>query len=179
MPSDPAEAADADGPPAAPRPFALKHGDTFVVADALGDILGEGDGLFRDDTRVLSRLRLTLGGKAPSLLGGRVGQDNVLFTANLTNHPLPPMGEEPTPEGVIHLERARLVWDGRLRERLTLTNFAERAAVVPLTLSFEADFRDMFEVRGARRRARGSPLPAEATADAVLLRYRGLDGVVR
>ena len=37
----------------------------------------------------------------------------------------------------------------------------------------------MFEVRGTRRRARGEPLPAAVTADTVLLRYRGLDGVVR
>ena len=40
------------GEPRVPlRLFALKHGDTFVVADAFGDILGDGDGLFRDDTR--------------------------------------------------------------------------------------------------------------------------------
>ena len=39
------------GEPRVPRLFALKHGDTFVVADAFGDILGDGDGLFRGDTR--------------------------------------------------------------------------------------------------------------------------------
>ena len=51
------------------RQFALKHGDCFVVADAYGDIRGTGDGLFRDDTRVLSRFRLFVGGRMPSLLG--------------------------------------------------------------------------------------------------------------
>ena len=61
MPSEQPEPADAVEPRAPPRLFALKHGDTFVVADASGDILGGGDGLFRDDTRVLSRFRLTLG----------------------------------------------------------------------------------------------------------------------
>ena len=50
---------------------------------------------------------------------------------------------------------------------------------MPLGLSFAADFRDMFEVRGTKRRARGHPLPAEVAADSVLLRYRGLDGVLR
>ena len=59
----------------------------------------------------------------------------MLFTANLANHPLPPLGGEPTPEGVIHVERPRLLWEGRLYERLRLTNFAERPAVVPLGLS--------------------------------------------
>jgi glycogen debranching enzyme len=187
LPSDPAgsaaeptaELAHAGEPRVPLHLFVLKSDDTFVVADAFGDILGEGDGLFRDDTRVLSRFRLTLGGKAPSLLGARIGQDNVLFTANLANHPLPPLGGEPTPEGVIHVERARLLWEARLYERLRLTNFAERPAVVPLGLSFAADFRDMFEVRGTKRRARGDQLPTEVTADTVLLRYRGLDGMVR
>jgi hypothetical protein len=67
--NDPTEPADTGEPRVPLRLFALKHGDTFVVADAFGDILGDGDGLFRDDTRVLSRFRLTLGGRAPSLLG--------------------------------------------------------------------------------------------------------------
>ncbi len=161
------------------RLFALKHGDTFLVADAFGDILGDGDGLFRDDTRVLSYFRLRLDGKPPSLLGAVVGQDNVLFTSNLTFRPLPPLGETSAPEGVVHLQRRRLLWEARLYERLTLTNYGEREVVVPLGLSFAADFRDMFEVRGTKRHARGHPLPVEVGADSVLLRYRGLDGVLR
>src|SRR5688500_11710862 len=160
--NDPTEPADTGEPRVPQRLFALKHGDTFVVADAFGDILGDGDGLFRNDTRVLSRFHLTLGGRAPSLLGAVVGQDNVLFTSNLTFRPLPPLGDASAPEdGVVHLQRRRLIWEERLHERLTLTNYAEHEAVVPLGLSFAADFRDMFEVRGTKRRARGHPLPAE------------------
>ncbi|HEX2137873.1 MAG TPA: glycogen debranching N-terminal domain-containing protein, partial [Microvirga sp.] len=161
------------------RLFALKQGDTFVVADAFGDIVGEGDGLFHEDTRVLSRFRLTLGGKPPSLLGAAVGQDNVLFTSNLTNRPLPPVGGRPMPEGVIHVERKRFLWDARLYERLTLVNYAEIEATLSLNVGFAADFRDMFEVRGTRRRSRGRALEAQVTAETVLLRYEGLDGVVR
>ncbi len=179
MLNDPTEPADTGEPRVPLRLFALKHGDSFVVADAFGDILGEGDGLFRDDTRVLSRFRLTLGGKPPSLLGAVVGQDNVLFTSNLTFRPLPALGDASVPEGVVHLQRRRLLWEGRFYERLTLTNYSEWEAVVPLGLSFAADFRDMFEVRGTKRHARGDPFPAEVAADSVLLRYRGLDGVLR
>ena len=43
------------------RLLALKHADTFVVADAVGDIVGLDDGMFRDDTRVLSRWLLRVG----------------------------------------------------------------------------------------------------------------------
>jgi glycogen debranching enzyme len=157
----------------------LKHGDTFVVADAFGDILGEDDGLFREDTRVLSRFHMTLGGQTPSLLGAAVSEDNVLFTAHLSNRPLPPLGGAPTPEGVIHVERSRLLWGTRLYERVVFVNYAEIEAVVPFAVALAADFRDMFEVRGTARHNRGRTLPAEVTGDTVCFRYKGLDGVVR
>ncbi len=157
----------------------LKHRDTFLVADAFGDIWGNGDGLFHDDTRVLSRFGLTLGGHLPSLLGAGVSQDNVFFTANLTNRPLPPLGGRPVPEGVLHIERTRFLWEERLYERLTITNYAELDAVAPLSLSFAADFRDMFEVRGTRREVRGRLLPTAVTTDTVVVGYAGLDGIFR
>ena len=74
--------------------YVLKSGDAFVVNDPLGDINGADDGLFVNDTRVLSLLRLTFGGRAPSLLSGNVSSDNTSFTAHLTNRPLPPVGGE-------------------------------------------------------------------------------------
>jgi glycogen debranching enzyme len=161
------------------RHFALKHGDTFIVADALGNILGDGDGLFSEGTRTLSRFCLTLGDQPPSLLGAAVSEDNVLFTAHLSNRPLPPLGGVQTPEGVIHVERSRVLWGARLYERITLVNFTEAEAVVPLAITFAADFRDMFEVRGMPRLSRGRTLRTEVTSHTVCFRYEGLDGVVR
>ena len=161
------------------RLFALKHGDTFVVADSTGDVVGEADGLFDNDTRILSLFRLTLAGKPPSLLGSAASQDNVFFTAHLTNRPLPPLGGPPMPQGVIHIERSRLLWERRLYERIALVNYGQSQARVPLSLGFAADFHDMFEVRGRRRPARGRVLAPEVMQDRVLLRYEGLDGVLR
>ena len=177
MTSDPARPTEQPRTPA--RLFALKHQDTFMVADGNGDILGGGDGLFRDDTRVLSRFVLTLGGFTPTLLSSDVSQDNVLFTANLTNRPLPPLGGRSTPEGVIHIERQRMIWRDRVFESVTLQNFADVDALVPLELSLAADFRDMFEVRGIARAARGVLMPTERACDSVTLRYRGLDALAR
>jgi glycogen debranching enzyme len=159
--------------------FALKHDDTFLVADSIGDIWGGVDGLFRDDTRVLSRFRLSIGGAAPSLLGSGVSHDNVFFRANVTNRPLPQLGDHSYPENVIHVERARFLWRERLYERLTLTNYGERDVPAALVLEFGADFVDIFEVRGYARAARGRLLPNEVSREGVLLRYEGLDNVVR
>ena len=161
------------------RLYALKHGDSFLVADAFGDIVGTGDGFFRDDTRVLSRFTFRLGGKAPSLLAATMSQDNVFFFSNMTNRPLPPLGEESMPEGVIHIERARIIWNDRMYERITVTNYSERATTIPISLGFGADFYDMFEVRGIKRMARGRTHAPVVRDESVELRYEGLDNVAR
>src|SRR3954469_20533986 len=101
----------------------LKSGDTFIVNDPLGDIRGNDDGLFVNDTRVLSQLRLTFGGRAPSLLSGSVSSDNAVFTAHMTNRPLPPIGGATTPEGVLHVERRRVLSRHVLHEAIVLTNY--------------------------------------------------------
>jgi glycogen debranching enzyme len=173
------EAAQTAEPRVPFRLFALKYADTFIVADANGNVVGEGDGMFRDDTRVLSAWKLTLGGKNPALLSAAVSQDNILFTSHLTNRPLPPLGGQSLPQGVIHIERQRLIFEGALYERITLSNFGPDENWVPLELEFDADFRDMFEVRGVSRRARGDVLDPQIGPSSACLRYRGLDGVTR
>ena len=65
--------------------FSLKDNAQFLVANAVGDCVGTSEGLFRDDTRVLSRFALLLGDRAPSLLSSGLSQDNVYFRAHLTN----------------------------------------------------------------------------------------------
>ena len=170
---------DETGPREPHRLFALKHGDCFAVADAYGDIRGTGDGFFRDDTRLLSLFRLTLGGRFTSLLGASLSQDNVLFTANLTNLPIQSVGGRDIPQGGIHIERTRLIWQDRLFERITLSNYSQEHSTVSLSLQFAADFRDMFEVRGSTRAKRGVVQAAELGPSSVALRYEGLDKLVR
>lgn len=168
------------GEPRVPlRLFALKSGDTFAVADASGNIVGDNDGMFSDDARVLSRYTMTLGGVAPSLLSAQMSQDNVLFVSNLTNRPLPPLGGRSLEHGVIHVERKRLLHERRLYERIKITNFARTGAVVPVEFGFAADFLDMFEVRGITRRARGRRSPVDVRERSVQFSYLGLDGVER
>jgi glycogen debranching enzyme len=159
--------------------FTLKDGDNFLLADALGDIQGSDDGLFFSDTRMLSRFELEVAGAHPSLLGAAVSQDNTLFTAHLTNRPLPALGERAIPKGVIHIERSRYLWDSRLFERICLTNFSGQDAPVPLRLRFDADFVDIFEVQGLARPHRGEPLPPAVGDGGVRLAYRGRDALER
>ncbi|WP_349616815.1 amylo-alpha-1,6-glucosidase [Azotobacter salinestris] len=157
------------------RLLVLKEGDTFLVADIYGDVTGDADGLFHDDTRLLSTFRLRFAGQKPSLLSGMVSQDNVFFTAHMTNHPLSPLESSATPKGVIHIERKRFLWDGRIFERICLFNYGDQPMQAPLTLQFAADFHDMFEVRGEKRPKRGQLHPAQVDDRTVQLSYTGLD----
>jgi glycogen debranching enzyme len=159
--------------------FTLKDRDTFLLADALGDIQGNSDGLFTNDTRLLSRFELSVAGRHPSPLGAAINRDNTVFTAHLTNRPLAAPGELAIPQGAIHIERNRLLWKSRLFERITFTNFGERDAELPVVFGYAADFADIFEVQGTVRKARGEFLPARTANQTVKLSYRGRDDVVR
>ncbi|MER8530972.1 glycogen debranching N-terminal domain-containing protein, partial [Mesorhizobium sp. M0520] len=157
------------------RQFALKHEDCFVVADSYGDIRGTGDGLFCDDTRVLSRFRLLIADRMPSLLGASLSQDNILFTANLTNlAAVGPNGSE-VPASAVHIDRSRFIWQDRMFERITFTNYSAREIALPVRLDFDADFRDMFELRGTTRSRRGRAHDGLISEASVTFRSEGLD----
>jgi len=175
----PVEWGDIEEPRVPQRLYALKDRDTFIVADSHGDIAGAADGLFHDDTRILSRWELILGDRTPTLLSGAVSQDNVYFTSHGLNRAIPAPAGPAGPSGVLHIERKRFLWSERLYERIRLTNYNTETVDLPLVFRYAADFRDMFEVRGARRRRRGRLFPPEVLPQSVCFRYAGLDGLGR
>lgn len=159
--------------------MALKDGDTFLVADHWGDVKAGADGLFDKDTRLLSRFALTVGRTRPSRLSSGVTKDNVFFTCHSTNRPLPPMGGRSAPAGVLHLERRRFIWDRRLFERVRMVNHGVEDILLPLTFEFDADFADIFQVRGTVRPQQGEIHPPVIDGRRVTFSYTGLDGVKR
>ncbi|HEX6128601.1 MAG TPA: amylo-alpha-1,6-glucosidase [Candidatus Limnocylindria bacterium] len=158
----------------------LKHGDAFAVFDRHGDIrpelLGE-HGIYHRGTRHLSGLLLTLAGSRPLLLGSTAKRDNSRLAIDLTNTDLD--GGSRIPHSTIHLARTKALLDGTCHERITLRSFAEAPLDVTLELHFEADFADIFEVRGMVRGERGRMLAPGISERGVLLRYQGLDDVMR
>lgn len=156
--------------------YVLKDGDTFLIANANGDVVGESDGQFHNDTRILSRYRMTLGDSAPALLSSMVSRDNVFFVAHLTNRTLPPLGGDETPHGLVHVKRTRFLCADRMFERIALTNYGRDEVRLRLVFDVDADFRDMFEVRGTHRAARGKSLLPTAREDGLTFGYVGLDG---
>src|SRR6266550_2642770 len=117
----------------------LKRGNLFAVAGRLGDIWPPGardQGAYFEDTRFLSKLRLTIAGDltVTSRQFGGLFQDPVNF---------------------LHLRREQII-DEHFVERLTLTNYLVRDIDYWVEYEFAADFADQFEVRGAKRRERGT-----------------------
>jgi glycogen debranching enzyme len=172
----------ATSPQADEHGLVLKHNDTFAVFDHFGDVkrtgLGE-EGLYHEGTRYLSCLLLGLEQGRPLFLSSTVRQDNDVLTVDLTNPDISRGGRVVVPRGTLHLARTKLLRDAACYERLSLRNYGAAPVAVSLLLHFEADFADIFEVRGTRRARRGDYLPEEVRTDGVTLAYRGLDGVTR
>ncbi len=169
------------GPAARPR-RSLKHDDTFIVLDSHGDIgasAGGPDGLFNADTRYLARLELVLDDVQPLLLGSNLRDDNSSLTVDLTNPDIYRNNRIVLQKDMLHIVRTIFLWRGTAYQRIGIQNHDGVPASFDLTLLFDNDFADLFEVRGEKRPRRGVGAgkllgPADVTLD-----YRGLDGTSR
>jgi len=160
----------------------LKYGRMFFVFDRLGDVqtsgLGE-EGLFYDGTRHLSALSLNLWNARPLLLSSTVATNNFLFTADLANLDVFSDGEMVIHRGTLHLVRTRFLWRDSCFEKLLFVNHGLQDLEVPVRIGFDADFADIFEIRGTVRERKGRLLPEQIGGSSVVLSYEGLDRVVR
>jgi glycogen debranching enzyme len=160
----------------------LKHGDTFGVFDRFGDVhpIGTGgQGVYYEGTRYLSLFELRVNEQRPMLLNSNVRQDNSLLTVDLTTPDLYEGGKLAVLKGTVHLFRAKLLWQAASHEHVRLANFGETPVKLRVSLQFDADYADIFEVRGFVRTHRGKMLTPQAQDDCVVIGYEGLDGVVR
>ncbi len=168
--------------PADDRARVLKYGRLFFVFDRLGDVqtsgLGE-EGLFYDGTRHLSELSLSLWNARPLLLSSTVATNNFLFTADLANLDVFREEQIAIHRGALHVVRSRFLWRDSCFEKILLVNHGLDEMEVPLRIGFDADFADVFEVRGTQRERRGRRLDDQISDSAIILSYEGLDRVVR
>lgn len=160
----------------------LKHADAFAVLDSFGDIgvvKDTAEGLFYRDTRFLSHYELRMEGKRPLLLSSIIHDDKTALSVDLTN-PDVPLGEtRKLPRDTVFFERTKFLWNAVCYERVSIKNYDRARRQFRIDILFDADFRDLFEVRGATRLHRGR-LTAEVQAhDRVEFRYDGLDDIQR
>jgi glycogen debranching enzyme len=160
----------------------LRHGELFAVFDRHGDAIasdGGSHGFYYDGTRFLSNFELRVDGRRPALLGSALRDDHALLTVDLSN-PGSSVGDQcPVPRDTLHVYRSRFAYDNTFYETLRVTNHGTEAATVTLSLAIDADFADIFEVRGIERERRGRMLESRVEGRCVMLRYEGLDDRVR
>jgi glycogen debranching enzyme len=164
------------------RTRVLKQGDTFAVFDRFGDIetFGTGElGLYYQDTRFLSRLTIKLGKDRPLLLSSTVREDNAVMAVDATNPDVCRNGETVIPRGTVHIFRSKILWGKTCHERLRIHNYGRGAIDFSFSMELDADFADIFELRGTKRERRGRRIETEITRDGLVLAYEGLDDCLR
>jgi glycogen debranching enzyme len=158
----------------------IKENDLFLLTDLSGDISGDnhGQGLYTKDTRFLSRFVLTINGKQPDMLSSEA-DENYISRIVLTNPKIEKgNGILLWPQSV-ELERTRFIYKDVLYETVRATNFNPNPESFDITLRFDADFRDMFIVRGFQDGEVGRKAGIHRNADGFEIGYDGKDNLHR
>jgi glycogen debranching enzyme len=158
----------------------IKHDRVFLLSDRFGDIQ-EGNtaalGLYFRDTRFLCQYELLIDGVRPLFLHCEADRNySMIVETTLPSSRVDPAGVEKREN--VGISRQRWLEDG-LREIIKVSNFGAERRRVRLDVSFDADFRDLFEVRGFTRAKSGTMREPEISKYGVTLSYEGLDDCVR
>src|SRR4029453_2561055 len=149
------------------------EGSTFMVSDLIGDVGPDPDqvlGLFYRDMRHLSRWHLAIDGESlETLSNGASGYPSAtFFTAR-------PGGvyQKPPVWGI----RERTLGKGSgedLHEKLTVINSGREEIVIELSMTFDSDFADLFEVKNKQLIKKGV-ISRHVSGQEVELLYRRED----
>lgn len=143
-------------------------GDAFAVSGLNGDIaLATVEGFYAADTRFLSESSVRIGRRTPAHIGSAaVARDIASFYSSTDP-------SHSGKRGGLSVVRDRYVAGG-MHEDLAVFNHSDRVRSLTVTMSFDADFADVFEVRRHSTRKAGRVLvePIEDGLRFVYLRER-------
>jgi glycogen debranching enzyme len=159
----------------------LIDGKTFLSTTVSGDIVPPGApdvGFFHDDTRFLSHLELRVGGQPVIVLSSST-ERTFVSQIELTTASIKLRDSFDVAENTIHIRRHQLLDEHVLFDRFLFENFNREALDLSIELKFDADFVDVFQVRGTPRTVHGQYFRPVAQGSSLCFFYRGLDGVMR
>lgn len=163
-----------------PWQYALKHGESFALFDQHGDILAgrlRAHGLYHRDTRVLSEWRLLFNGHQPLFLSSTLRDNNAALIVDLTNPDIYSGEWLLQPRDTLHIVRTIFLWDNAFHQRIALSNYGQNSQLNVLRLEFDADFVDLFEVRGHRPARHGTTTVRIDAPHLVEYCYTATDGL--
>src|SRR5215813_4433384 len=159
----------------------LIDGKTFLSTTVAGDIMPPGApdvGFFHDDTRFLSRLELRVGGYRTVVLSSS-SEQTFSSQIELTTGKSTLRDSYEIPENTVHIRREQLLSSDILYDNLTFENFNFTELELLIELAYEADFLDVFQVRGVAREHSGHYYKPLLHRDSIVFFYRGLDSIAR
>jgi glycogen debranching enzyme len=122
----------------------LLEGTTFCICETSGDIRpGGSQGLFVRDTRLISRLELSINDHVPEPLAP---QSREPYACTFLSRMPPPAG---LADSTLLVTRRRVLNDG-MDESVTLRNMSSEPLPVHLRIGIQGDFADVFEVKEGR-----------------------------
>jgi glycogen debranching enzyme len=154
----------------------IREQDIFLLTDTNGNVPPDnpsGFGLYHLDTRHLSVYDFSFADARPVVL---LSTAELGFSEEqvLTNPRMPCVEGRILPRGSVEARRQRVVEDV-LEETLRVTNYNIFPIQIDVVYTLDADFADIFEVRGSTREKRGQILPSRVEGSAVVFAYEGLD----
>ena len=153
----------------------ILEGSTFCICDGIGDVGEATSGLFAEDTRFLSRLKLTVNGVTPLPLSS--GKVEYFSAAFYLRNPL----AGGLRQDQVSITRERFVGEG-MQDVVVLENQSMDPVELELGLEFEADFADILSVKehdfalGDPAHAKALPDPAPSRFDADQNQFVFVDG---
>ncbi|MDV2686213.1 amylo-alpha-1,6-glucosidase [Alkalihalophilus lindianensis] len=159
----------------------IKENDLFLLTDEKGNIpKGHeyGAGLYTKDTRYLSKFDVRINQQEPVLLTSN-SDDAYRSSFILTNPHMEEDGELILWRESVELKRERFIYDGVCYEELIVTNYYPKPVSFDLSVHMEADFQDMFIVRGFQHGEIGNKTGVKQGENELRFMYEGADQISR
>lgn len=161
--------------------LALIKGRTFFVSDRSGNLMPPGAphvGLFREDTRYLSRIDLLVNGHPPVVLSATTEGAYANRVELTVKGSVPSQGLD-IPVNTVFVHREQILESEGLHDILQLQNYHNKKAHLVIEIAYDADFMDIFQVRGIIRGKSGRYFEPVITDTRMTFVYEGLDDRVR
>ena len=136
----------------------IRERSAYLLTDPTGNVAGgnvQGFGLYHRDARHLSKYEFDLNGIQPVVLLS-TAELGYAMEQVLTNPTLKTRDGRELRRGSVEIARQRVISDV-IEEQVRITNFNPFPIQLELNYGFEADFSDIFDVRGYERVRRGGP----------------------
>jgi glycogen debranching enzyme len=161
----------------------VKNENVFFLTAPNGSVPGaeeHGFGLYYHDCRFLNGYELKLAGMAPVVLAS-TAHAGYMAVFELTNPDLQADHGRVIPKEEIGIHWERLLDDQRLmlNDVLTFRNFGRAPCAFPVTLTFQADFEDIFAVREVSHEPYGTLHKPAWQDGALTFLYHGADRLQR